>query len=131
MKINYKLLFTILISIACGLSLFAQPFSIDNTFESTYVFRNFTFENRAGSIVTVIELPDGSLRISGAFQDPYDSYYIGNNIKLSLNGEFDSVYGFPTDEQGYYIDYYHPYIYMELGGLSKGKFSIIIYRFGF
>jgi hypothetical protein len=91
-------------------SLIAQPFSIDDTFQPTYVFRDYWDEDEAGSIIKVIELDDGTLRLSGGFQDPYDNYYIGNNIKLSSTGVFDPNYGTPSTENGYMINYHHPYI---------------------
>ena len=121
----------ILLSLLIGIQsndLFSQPFSLDESFQSTYVFRDFWDEDEAGAIIKVIELPDGSLRISGGFQDPYDNYYIGNNIKLSMNGAFDPGYGFPTDEQGVWIDYFHPYIYIySWSGIVRGDYQTAVF----
>ncbi|MEA3444513.1 MAG: T9SS type A sorting domain-containing protein [Bacteroidota bacterium] len=100
----------LLLHFSCTI-IYGQPFSLDNTFESSYVFRDYYDNNEAGGIISVIELDDGSLRIGGGFQDPFDIYNIGLNIKLHSNGMFDPSYGIFGGGVGLSIYYRHPYIY--------------------
>ncbi|MCF8372610.1 MAG: T9SS type A sorting domain-containing protein [Bacteroidales bacterium] len=112
MKKSRKTLFLFSISYLFVVSIFAQPFSLDETFQSTYVFRYFNYFDEVGNIGSLYEMDDGSLRIGGAFQDPYDNTFIGNNIKLFSSGLFDPNYGFGTAGDGVAINYFYPYIYI-------------------
>lgn len=96
----------------------AQPFSLDTTFQPNYVFRDFYFENDAGYIACVYEMEDGSLRLSGSFQDPFDNTMIGELIKLDANGQFDPNFGSEgVSTSGVGIFFEKPYIY-KVPGLS-------------
>ena len=95
----------------------AQPFSLDTTFKPTYTFRDFYFEDRGAGITRVYEMDDGSLRLGGGFQDPFDNTMIGEMIKLDQNGTFDPTFGFGGGGVSIGLHYKNPYLYVN-GTLS-------------
>ena len=112
MRIYLKYLCVSLFMLCTIPELSGQPFSLDNSFQSTYQFMDPVFENEVGAINRIIEMEDGTLRLSGGFDDPNDLYEISHIVKLSPNGVFNPSFnniGASVGISGIYK--YLPYIY--------------------
>ncbi|MCF8373791.1 MAG: T9SS type A sorting domain-containing protein [Bacteroidales bacterium] len=126
MKTFFGLLAIFLLSQFIDLSLYGQPFSHDTTFQSSYTFRDFYSPERVGGIASVIEMDDGSIRVGGGFQDPFDNTFIGNLIKLNQVGQFDPNFGVGTSGEGIVAFLHLPYFYtMSSLGFIKRNYQTL------
>ncbi len=90
---------------------YCQPFSLDETFESSYTFMNHFNNNEVGGINTIIELVDGSIRLSGGFIDPYYPNLSTGMLKLFPNGNYDAAFYFYGGDASGKIFRYQDYLY--------------------
>ncbi|MCF8371826.1 MAG: T9SS type A sorting domain-containing protein [Bacteroidales bacterium] len=112
MKTYLKYLYVALFGVCIIYESFSQPFSLDETFQSSYIFRNYYDNNEVGAINKVIELEDGSLRLSGGFFDPFNPNRGASILKLSSIGGYDPSFFFPGYGGSIKTFRYQDYLYL-------------------
>ena len=88
----FKLFTTLILVFTTFVTLFSQPFSIDNSFQPDYSFVSSYDDDECGVISSLFELDDGSLRLGGEFWDKTNPYLYGNLLKLMPDGSFDPTF---------------------------------------